>query len=121
MIKMFRCSLKHTVNLFWTNYYEFQFVHLSVCVRVCVCPHQVLPFLALGVGVDDVFLLAHAFSETGQNKRIPFEVSPEVPQSGLLAYRFRDGMCESLSMPVMEFPTAHVPRTSVTSSSSPSF
>lgn len=35
---------------------------------------KVLPFLALGVGVDDVFLLAHAFSETGQNKRIPFEV-----------------------------------------------
>uniref|UniRef100_A0A3Q2YC48 Patched 1 n=1 Tax=Hippocampus comes TaxID=109280 RepID=A0A3Q2YC48_HIPCM len=34
---------------------------------------QVLPFLALGVGVDDIFLLAHAFSETGQNKRIPFE------------------------------------------------
>uniref|UniRef100_A0A8C7GHG3 Patched 1 n=1 Tax=Oncorhynchus kisutch TaxID=8019 RepID=A0A8C7GHG3_ONCKI len=29
--------------------------------------------LALGVGVDDVFLLAHAFSETGQNKKIPFE------------------------------------------------
>uniref|UniRef100_A0AAY4A849 SSD domain-containing protein n=1 Tax=Denticeps clupeoides TaxID=299321 RepID=A0AAY4A849_9TELE len=34
---------------------------------------MVLPFLALGVGVDDVFLLAHTFSETGQNKRIPFE------------------------------------------------
>ncbi|XP_075787937.1 protein patched homolog 1 isoform X2 [Pelodiscus sinensis] len=34
---------------------------------------MVLPFLALGVGVDDVFLLAHAFSEMGQNKRIPFE------------------------------------------------
>lgn len=34
-----------------------------------------MPFLALGVGVDDVFLLAHAFSETGQNKRIPFEVT----------------------------------------------
>ncbi|XP_075345288.1 protein patched homolog 1-like isoform X3 [Mycteria americana] len=34
---------------------------------------MVLPFLALGVGVDDVFLLVHAFSETGQNKRIPFE------------------------------------------------
>ncbi|GCB64590.1 protein patched homolog 1 isoform X1 [Scyliorhinus torazame] len=34
---------------------------------------QVLPFLALGVGVDDVFLLAHAFSETGHNKKIPFE------------------------------------------------
>uniref|UniRef100_A0A673MBL1 Protein patched homolog 1-like n=1 Tax=Sinocyclocheilus rhinocerous TaxID=307959 RepID=A0A673MBL1_9TELE len=28
---------------------------------------QVLPFLALGVGVDDVFLLAHAFSETAQS------------------------------------------------------
>lgn len=39
---------------------------------------QVLPFLALGVGVDDVFLLAHAFSETGQNKRIPFEVSHQL-------------------------------------------
>lgn len=39
----------------------------------CFSP-KVLPFLALGVGVDDVFLLAHAFSETGQNKRIPFEV-----------------------------------------------
>lgn len=39
-----------------------------------MCVQQVLPFLALGVGVDDVFLLAHAFSETGQNKRIPFEV-----------------------------------------------
>ncbi|XP_048383214.1 protein patched homolog 1 isoform X1 [Stegostoma tigrinum] len=34
---------------------------------------QVLPFLALGVGVDDIFLLAHAFSETGHNKKIPFE------------------------------------------------
>lgn len=45
---------------------------LEVCL--CVFVQQVLPFLALGVGVDDVFLLAHAFSETGQNKRIPFEV-----------------------------------------------
>uniref|UniRef100_A0A8C7MBR0 Patched 1 n=1 Tax=Oncorhynchus kisutch TaxID=8019 RepID=A0A8C7MBR0_ONCKI len=34
-----------------------------------LCYHS----LALGVGVDDVFLLAHAFSETGQNKKIPFE------------------------------------------------
>lgn len=46
---------------------------------------QVLPFLALGVGVDDVFLLAHAFSETGQNKRIPFEVRRTSARSHLPA------------------------------------
>lgn len=44
---------------------------------------QVLPFLALGVGVDDVFLLAHAFSETGQNKRIPFEVTEKQKKKAL--------------------------------------
>lgn len=50
---------------------ELGFTHLICCPLFLP---QVLPFLALGVGVDDVFLLAHAFSETGQNKRIPFEV-----------------------------------------------
>lgn len=48
-----------------------------------LCSLQVLPFLALGVGVDDVFLLAHAFSETGQNKRIPFEVIEKQKQKAL--------------------------------------
>ncbi len=48
------------------------------CSMLFMCL-KVLPFLALGVGVDDVFLLAHAFSETGQNKRIPFEVCYLIP------------------------------------------
>lgn len=71
-----------------------------------MCIQQVLPFLALGVGVDDVFLLAHAFSETGQNKRIPFEVRPASRTSPVphlfAALSAPQGMRESLSVPATQ-------------------
>lgn len=79
--------------------------YLIVWLSLLSCS-QVLPFLALGVGVDDVFLLAHAFSETGQNKRIPFEVSQTSCAHPVLhlfaALSAPKGMCESLSVPAME-------------------
>ncbi|KAJ8305966.1 hypothetical protein KUTeg_016511 [Tegillarca granosa] len=32
---------------------------------------QIIPFLALGLGVDDMFLIAHTYAENGNNKNIP--------------------------------------------------
>ncbi|TMS03257.1 Protein patched-like protein 1, partial [Larimichthys crocea] len=60
---------------------------------------QVLPFLALGVGVDDVFLLAHAFSETGQNKRIPFEKSRQAQVDYLRALQGLKKRCNHSHVP----------------------
>lgn len=36
---------------------------------------QIIPFLALGLGVDDMFLIAHTYAENGNNQNIPHAVS----------------------------------------------
>ncbi|XP_070601875.1 protein patched homolog 2 [Erythrolamprus reginae] len=43
---------------------------------------QVLPFLALGIGVDDMFLLAHAFTETSQHVPIKERTGECLRRSG---------------------------------------
>uniref|UniRef100_A0A3Q3X268 SSD domain-containing protein n=1 Tax=Mola mola TaxID=94237 RepID=A0A3Q3X268_MOLML len=40
---------------------------LGLCSLLGLSFNAVLPFLALGIGVDDMFLLAHSFTEAGSN------------------------------------------------------
>ena len=44
-----------------------KFRHLSLL--------QIIPFLALGLGVDDMFLLAHTYAENANNEYISYKVS----------------------------------------------
>ena len=36
---------------------------------------QILPFLALGLGVDDMFLIAHTYAENANNEYISYKVN----------------------------------------------
>ena len=46
----------------------------SVMSMLC-SNYQIIPFLALGLGVDDMFLIAHTFSENADKPHIDYMVT----------------------------------------------
>ena len=62
-------------------------LYVDLQITICLCSIlsynkyfllQIIPFLALGLGVDDMFLLAHTFAENGKIQAIPYMVSKHI-------------------------------------------
>lgn len=64
----FNCR-KYQWHKHWKSYSAF-LRH----IKECGLSLQIIPFLALGLGVDDIFLMAHTYGENSANKHIAFDV-----------------------------------------------